>query len=173
MSDQGWERTPRWFRLFPRGLQQTGEAGINGTATVELAVLLPFLFTLGFGMFEFGHLVFQYHLISAGVRDAARYLAGNPQGVNDPDAAAKNIAMCGTANTCGASRVPWWNNADSIRIDRFTFANNDGDYRGGAQIMTVRVSTSVSYGALGFLEFLNLGPITLTASYEERMYQNR
>jgi hypothetical protein len=145
---------------------------IDGTATVELAVLLPFLFTLGFGTFEFGHLVYQYHLIGAGVRDAARYLAGNPQGVNDPDAAARNIAMCGTADTCGAFRVPWWNSADTIRIDRFALAN-DGDYRGGAQIMTVRVSTSVSYGALGFLEFLNLDPITLTASHEERVYQNR
>jgi hypothetical protein len=149
----------------------------RGTATLELAVILPFLMTLGFGTYEFGNLIYNYHLITAGVRDASRYLAGNPQGVADPIAAAKNIAIRGTIDANGAFRIPWWNDANTISIDYSLVPNDDGSdgrlYRGGDTVATITVSALVPYHQLGFLEFLSLGPITLKASHEERAYQNR
>jgi Flp pilus assembly protein TadG len=152
-----------------------GDTG--GTATLELAVILPFLMTLGFGTYEFGNLIYNYHLITAGVRDASRYLAGNPQGVSDAIAAAKNIAIRGTIDSNGTFRIPWWNDANTISIDYSLIPNDDGLdgrlYRGGDTVTTITVTATVPYHQLGFLEFLSLGPITLKASHEERAYQNR
>jgi Flp pilus assembly protein TadG len=153
------------------------DRGTEGTSTLEVAVLLPFLMSLGFGAYEFGNLVYNYHLIAAGVRDASRYLAGNPQGVTDPAGAAKSIAMRGTADTSGKLRVSWWNDANTISIGYSAAANDDGSgnkaYRGSNTITMITVSASIPYQSLGLLEFFDLGPITLTASHEERMYQTR
>jgi Flp pilus assembly protein TadG len=149
----------------------------DGTAALELTVLLPFLFALSFGVFEFGHLIYQYHLMTSGVRDAARYLSGNPyrdESGGGPsaaaEAAARNIAMRGTADASGDYRISWWNDANTINIA--TDTGNDTGYRGGA-VTIIKVRTSVPYQSLGFLEFLGIEPITLTASHEERMYQSR
>jgi hypothetical protein len=142
----------------------------RGTATLELAVILPFLMTLGFGTYEFGNLIYNYHLITAGVRDASRYLAGNPQ-VSDSIEAAKNIAMRGTVGSNGELRIPWWNDAGTITIVSEDHSADGTPYRGGGTTITVKAD--VPYHQLGFLEFLGLGPITLTASHEERSYTYR
>src|SRR5262249_62412600 len=47
----------------------------DGSAMVESAVLLPLLFALLFGVYEFSWFFYQQHLAAIGVRDAARYLA--------------------------------------------------------------------------------------------------
>ena len=47
----------------------------DGSALVEGAVLVPLLFVLLFGVYEFSWFFYQQHLVSTGVRDAARYLA--------------------------------------------------------------------------------------------------
>lgn len=143
----------------------------DGTSVIELAVLLPFLFTLGLGMFEFGNLIYRYHLIAAGVRDAARYAAGLPQGTKDTEA--KNIAVWGLTTAIGSKRVPWWNTSTvTVAYRNVSNADVSGNklYRGGANITMVTVSTSVPYQSLGFLSTLGLGPITLRARHEERLY---
>ena len=53
-------------------------ANQRGVATLELAVVLPVLLTMGLGALEFGNLIYQDHLVTNGVRDASRYLAGLP-----------------------------------------------------------------------------------------------
>ena len=47
----------------------------EGSALIEGAIILPVLFILVFGVFEFSWLICQQHLISTGIRDAARYIA--------------------------------------------------------------------------------------------------
>ena len=47
----------------------------DGSALVEGAVLVPLLFVLLFGVYEFSWFFYQQHLVSTGIRDAARYLA--------------------------------------------------------------------------------------------------
>src|SRR5436853_625422 len=65
----------------------------EGSALLEGTVMVPFLCVLVFGALEFSRYFYQQHLISTGVRDAARFLARTP----DPTAgtwqdAAKNLA---------------------------------------------------------------------------------
>lgn len=142
---------------------------------LELAAILPFLFVLVLGVFEFGNLLYKYHLLTVGVRDASRYLAGVP--INSTtEAAAKNIATRGTADTSGTPRLsgsPDWAATD-VTVSVANISNDDGTgnklYRGGATIPLVTVSTSYAYQPLGFLGFLNLGTINLTASHQERAY---
>jgi Flp pilus assembly protein TadG len=47
----------------------------RGSALLEGTVLTPFLCVLLFGVYEFSNFFYQQHLVSTGVRDAARYLA--------------------------------------------------------------------------------------------------
>jgi Flp pilus assembly protein TadG len=158
-----WKR-----RCRERGLTADQE----GNAILELAIVLPVLFTIGLGVIEFGNLIYQYHLIWVGVRDAARYLSGLPAdlpAVNQT--AARNIATTGVISG-GTNRISWWTPADVV-ITPTTVVNDDGFgnklYRGQANITMVTVSTSVTYQSLGFLNYLGLGPITLSAQHEERI----
>ncbi len=160
----GMRNFQRQARLFAKDKR--------GTALLELAVILPVLFTIGLGVFEFGNLIYNLHLINVGVRDAARYAAGLPQG--SADAAAKNIALRGVVSG-GTYRVSWWNNANTMIAIAYPTTPNPvvggaQTYRGPDPIVKVRVTASVPYQALGFLGYLSLGSITLAASHEERHF---
>ena len=143
----------------------------RGTSTLELGIVLPVLFTIGLGMFEFGNLIYSLHLITAGVRDAARYASGLPQGT--ADTAAKNIAMKGVTSG-GSYRFSWWNNPNMVTVSYRnvpnTLISGIKSYRAGDNVVMVTVSTDVPYQALGFLGYLSLGSITLHAQHEERLY---
>jgi hypothetical protein len=148
----------------------------RGTSLIETALALPFLLVLGLGIFEFGNLLYNYHLISTGVRDAARYLARFDHTVAlSKEAQAEQLAVTGSI-TGGSPRVSWWSTSDvavgyvpaggiSNPIDPNT---GERPYRGGDTIWIVRVSTNVPYGGLGFLGYLGLGTITFSLSHEER-----
>lgn len=157
----------------------SGLAGdIRGASLLEGAILLPFLFTLGLGMFEFGNLLYQYQLVMSGVRDAGRYLArvdvtaGTPR--TTAEANAKNLALTGTVDGSGAARVSWWNAADitvTYPTTNNPIINTDTGartYRGGPLITEIRVSTTATYGSFGFLSYVGLGPITFTLEHRER-----
>jgi Flp pilus assembly protein TadG len=77
----------------------------KGSALLEGTILTPFLFILVFGVVEFSYYFYQQHVVSSGVRDAARYLA-RVQDPNDPSAQtiAKNLAATGSP-TGGADRT--------------------------------------------------------------------
>ena len=153
----------------------------RGAAILEMAVILPVLLTIGLGVFEFGNLIYRYHLITVGVRDGARYIAGLPQAddsgnslVAGNETAAKNIAIYGTTGT-STPRVSWWNDPTTMIAINYTNVPNDNGsgvklYRGGANIVLVTMSTNVEYQPLGFLGFLGLGTITLHAQHEERLF---
>jgi Flp pilus assembly protein TadG len=144
----------------------------RGASLIETALVLPFLLTLGLGVFEFGNLLYKYHLIATGVRDAARYLArfDNPA---SKETEAKQLAVTGSI-TGGSPRVVWWSTSQ-VAVN-YTNVPNDPDpvtgerpYRGGNTITIVRVSTSVPYGGIGFLSFLGLGStINFSLFHEER-----
>ena len=71
-------------------------------------------------------------------------------------------------------RISFWTNPGTITITNPTVANTVvgglKSYRGPDPIVMVRVQAIVPYTALGFLGFLGLGPITLTATHEERLF---
>src|SRR3954447_20592055 len=92
----------------------------EGSVLVEATILMPFLVTLMFGLFEFSWYFQKQQLVESGVRDAARYLARTAPETTPPTdpcslttpvdfkARAKNIAVTGAATTGGTPRVPGW-----------------------------------------------------------------
>jgi Flp pilus assembly protein TadG len=151
----------------------------SGLSVIELAVVLPVLLTIGLGVMEFGNLIYRQHLIINGVRDAARYASGLPYDADDTaqtdniTLAAQNIATTGTI-AGGTARISWWGSGTvSVTYDTIdngpTSCGSSRCYRPISDIPVVTVSTSVDYVPLGFLGFLGLDEITLTASHQERV----
>jgi Flp pilus assembly protein TadG len=136
-------------------------------------VLTPVLFVLLFGVYEFSWYFYRQHVISTGVRDAARYLARTS--VNDPclssanQTVAKNIATL--AN--GSARVAGWNASNvSIActpITKFACgANTPCVLNSGPNVYIVTVSTTYTPATLGFFEFLGFTAPSIAVSHQER-----
>ena len=152
-----------------RSLWHDGE----GTALVEGAIILPVLFCLVFGVFEFSWLFYQKHLILTGVRDAARYIA---RSTNPNDTMvkldAKALATTGAIDG-NIARVRGWTSDDvDITYSFFNNGTNDhglSNFRGGAVIENVTVSTNFTVPPLGFFDILRLTPPILNVSHQERV----
>ncbi len=161
----------------------------KGAVLIEMTVVTPFLFLLAFGIFEFGNALYKHHVITTGIRDAARYLARYPG--PDPDdlcvgkptageAAARQIAVRGTPDGSGDLRVSWWDVLDAggnqtIDIDYDTFDNRVDPVSGVRpysdcdDIHTIRVTTSVDFQYVGLGFFNSLLPtLNFSMSHEER-----
>jgi len=146
----------------------------QGAALIEAAVVFPFLFILAFGSFEFSNIIYAHHLMTTGIRDAARYLART----DDPSAhqaTAQNIATIGTVSGDGRRRVSWWAPSDVV-VNVTTVPNPVVDvatgerrYRGGANIQIVEVRTDMSYPGMGTLALIGLDAISFRVSHTERV----
>jgi len=145
----------------------------DGSALVEATIIIPVLLILVFGVFEFSALFWQQQLVSAGVRDAARYLARsvNPS-ASVAETAAENLAVTGSIFG-GTPRAPGWSASDvsvSFKtIENSAGANARGSYRGPDVIQIVTVSTSYTHSSLGFLEYLGLPNPVIHVSHSERI----
>jgi Flp pilus assembly protein TadG len=151
----------------------------EGSALVEGAILVPVLFVLLFGVYEFSWFFYQQHLVSVGLRDAARYLAraSSPCEPASPiwaaeEANAKNLAATGSING-GAVRVKGWT-AGMVtplctQIDNPVGADGLSTYRGADVIYVVTVSTRFTDPSLGFFGFLGLRPPVISVSHSERV----
>jgi TadE-like protein len=152
---------------------------LDGSALVEGAIVVPVLFALVLGVYEFSWFFYQQHLISTGLRDAARYIARSvplcdptTPGWSIVEANAKNLAT-GGAITGGAPRVKGWSAA--MVTSRCTLIDNRGSgggagpYRGGPAISVVTVSTRFPDPSLGFFRIIGLRPPVISASHSERV----
>jgi hypothetical protein len=153
----------------------------DGAALLEFTVIFPFLLVLGFGIFEFSSMLYQYHLITGGVRDAGRFAAGLPIPAavdqtetcdvdapqSTPVGCAKLLAVTGQLAAVDApKRVEWWD-VDDITV---TYPELDlPDLRGGKPHKVV-VFTEVTYDDIGLLSALGIGDIPIATSHEERHY---
>jgi hypothetical protein len=164
---------------FRRTLTSELQDDEHGSALVEGAVLVPMLFVLLFGVYEFSWFVYQQHVISTGLRDAARYLARVADGCNvlspvwsGEEAHAKNLATTGSING-GSERVRGWTpemvTSRCTAFENRTGADGLGLYRGGSAIQVVTVSTRFAEPALGFLALLRLPPPIISVSHSERV----
>jgi hypothetical protein len=145
----------------------------EGSALVEGSIILPVLFILVFGVFEFSWAICQQHLILTGISDAARYIARSTI-PNDPTIkkVAKNLATTGSVDG-DTPRVKGWT-VDDIDIS-YTFINNPTgengltNFRGGQVIESVTVSTTFTVPSLGFFGILHISPPILNVSHQERI----
>jgi predicted ribosomally synthesized peptide with SipW-like signal peptide len=144
---------------------------------VEFTLLLPILFGLSLGVIELGRVLQHHHAVNKSVRDAARYLARVPAvcpsgpGVGSVESSADattavNLAMTGVASG-GSSTLSYWTDPATVSPSVSCLDNSGGAFRGAAALPVVEVTAAVSYEPLGFLGFLGLPPITLTASHQE------
>jgi Flp pilus assembly protein TadG len=145
----------------------------EGSALIESALVVPILCTLVFGVFEFSWLFYQQHLISTGIRDAARYIArtANPNDVTI-QMGAKTLATTGAIDGNTARVNGWWMRDVDITytsVDNPMHVNGLTAFRGGAVIQRVTVSTTFTVPSLGFFGFLGLKPPAFTVSHQERV----
>jgi hypothetical protein len=146
----------------------------EGTAFVEGAIIVPVLFMLMLGVFEFSRLIYQQHLVSTGIRDAAHYIARSAH-PDDPmiQRGAKNLAITGGFEGAPTPRVSGWGirdiNITVVSIANPTAADGLTRFRGGPAIRVVTVSTVFTVPALGFFDVLGLKPPTFSVSHQERV----
>ncbi|KQU97051.1 hypothetical protein ASD12_21765 [Mesorhizobium sp. Root102] len=148
----------------------------RGAMLVEMTLITPLMIALSAGVFEFGTIIHRKLLIEVGLQDAARYMARCTTGFATVNCTttAQNIAKYGTP-TAGTLRVADWGTDEPVVISTYDTTNavdpDTGlqDYRGtGATVRTIRVTTTYAYGATSLLSYIGIGPITITASHEER-----
>jgi hypothetical protein len=152
----------------------------NGSALVESAVLVPLLFALLFGVYEFSWFFYQQHLAAIGVREAARYLARVSNPCDERSAAwpieqanARTLATTGSVRG-NSARVKGWTAA--MVVLRCTAINNPAGptglraYRSGGEVVyVITASTSFVDPSLGFFAFLHLAPPVISVSHSERV----
>ena len=141
-----------------------------GLAAIEFALILPVLLILGFGVIDFGRVLFQYDTLTKSTRNATRYLAAV---VRPPAAAfatdanyttaadsavnnARNLALCGTIAACGSSTLVSGLTASNITIDYPASVGNITYVR----VLVSNYSTSYVTNVLGVSK--NLGTISVT-----------
>lgn len=151
----------------------------KGSALVEGAILVPVLIVLLFGVFEFSWFFYQQHVISTGIRDAARYLARSPNPC-DPGspvwevalANAKNIAASGLIGG-GPARVKGWSAATVVvrcsEVDNSPPARGQSPFRGGEVVYVVTVATKFTDPSLGLFGVLGLPKPIISISHSERV----
>jgi len=150
----------------------------DGSALLEGAVVVPFLFSLVLGTLEFSFFFYQQHLVSTGVRDAARYLARTDPTVVANQTIAINLATTGTPAGGSARRVHGFDPGD-VSVTFTTVANAiDGSthlrpYReavgecgGPDAIRIIHVTGSFTYAPLGFLGWATAP--TISVAHAER-----
>lgn len=146
-----------------------------------MSLVAPLLIVLSAGVFEFSNAMHTRLLLEAGVEDAARYIARcdhSPAVKADCEKAAKNLAVSGTVDGTGDSRVnscdPAW--ATGAVTPTYTdYDAIDPDTGGrtylsvGDTVYVVNVSTTCSYVGTGLLAYLGFSPLSLSVSHEERV----
>jgi Flp pilus assembly protein TadG len=146
----------------------------EGSVLIEATVLVPVLFTLMYGLFEFSWYFQKQQLVEIGIRDAARYLArvnagnndGNPCNNTTSVAQAQNIAVTGVTSG-GTARVSGWT-VGNVTITCPGFDNSGGSYSGASTIYLVTATTSFTDPAFGFFGILGFSTPNLSASHTER-----
>jgi Flp pilus assembly protein TadG len=165
--------------LAPLRIVRSLKRDRQGSALVEGAILVPVLIVLMFGVFEFSWFFYQQHVISTGIRDAARYLARSPDPC-DPGspvwgvalANAKNLAASGSIEG-GPARVKGWSAATVVarcsEVDNSPPARGQSRYRGGSIVYVVTVSTKFTDPSLGLFGVLGLPKPTISILHSERV----
>lgn len=141
---------------------------------VELAIILPLLLAIAFGLAEIGRaLLFEHHLLRH-VEAAARYLGRSYQGLA---ADCSENAGWATASTTATNLAVYGNEAgsglplfDGLDANAISIAVNAGTVPGGGSACVIRVSASVAYpGIFGAtIPLLGIAQPTLNAQSEER-----
>jgi hypothetical protein len=134
----------------------------NGTAAVEMAIVVPLLLVLGFGSVDLGNYFLSEHVVDKAVRDASRFAARLPLADyasctvptgGTAEQQTQRVARFGDPGGSGNQRLAGWS-ADSmtsitIACDTTSSWAAGGiytDFPNGAPVVTV--SATVPYNSL-------------------------
>lgn len=116
----------------------------SGSVIVEMALLLPLLILLLFGVMELGRAIYQYNALAKAVRDSARYLSQFAPGNDATTLAARSMVVCGATDCSGKTPlVPGMSLSHVSVRDRITDAgshNLQSTGRGTLNLVRVEVS---------------------------------
>lgn len=148
-----------------------------GAAMVEFAILLPLMIVLVFGITEMGRAIYQQNTLSKAVASGARYMSRSSQSVNadcSPGAAwssstanAANLVAYGNQAGSGSALLP------DLDAGDVSFTLEQRTVTGGDDACVIIATASVDFNAIfgdTIVPFLDLGPITLSATVEERYH---
>jgi Flp pilus assembly protein TadG len=167
------------IKVFVEREKKALAADEEGSALLEGAIIIPALCVILFGIYEFSWFFYQRHVISTGLRDAARYAARLPSSCNPSSsewpaiqAFAKNLATTGSIDG-GALRVSGWTSA-AVQLDCRTIGNSTERagvraYRGGSMVHVMTASTRFREPTLGLFGFLGLPAPIISVSHSERV----
>lgn len=78
----------------------------GGVAMIELAIVLPLLLAICFGITEFGRAIYTYNTLAKSARDASRYLSTQTAGNTAAWRTARNLVAYGNPAGSGSPLVP-------------------------------------------------------------------
>lgn len=165
----------------------------RGAALLEMAMLLPLLIILFFGVVEFGRALLQVNTLTKAVTTGARYVARAPEAVTETVDSGGNITGCATGpnwsvvtdqaklliekDDRGAGNVilPALDAPGAIvfrvpRLESLSVALSSGGTT-TVSACVIEVLAAAQFAALSgdsLVPFFQVGPITLNAQAEER-----
>ena len=163
--------------MYRSNFTNSGSVRQRGAAMVEFALILPVLIVLVFGITELGRAIYQQNSLSKSVASGVRFLA-RYNGLLDLDDCSQTAAW-GTATGYAANLVATGKESGAadallpglVAAD-VTFsldpANSNDDI--GCVIQGQATVAFVSIFGDSVVPLLNLGPLNLTATSEERYH---
>lgn len=152
----------------------------NGAAIVEFTLALPFLMLLAAGLSEFGLMLHQQQILSKSVRDGARFvsrayvatascpISTQPEWAQTV-ADAKNIVLRGNLSSSAPLLIAGFNSPSMVAVaDGCVPAGSFISPAGiGNNIPFITITATAPYAGTGFLGFLGLSNVSLTATHQE------
>lgn len=144
-----------------------------GAAAAEFAIALPLLLAMALGAAEVGRLLYQHHIVTKAVNDAAHYAARLQDctwAVSNATLNTTTINLVKSGNPSGAPfLLPQWSSVTATAsVSTKNFDNSAGTYRGGPSLPIVVVTAAVPASS-AILSALGLGgSLTFRVQHEER-----
>lgn len=126
----------------------------RGVAAVELALLLPVLLFIVFGITEFGRALYAYNTLVKNTRDAARYYAAQQAG-NPPakETEIKNMAVYGSTTNTGSPLAPGLTTTMVTLCDSVSCPGTHQS-QGAAPVVNLVTVTITGYSFQSFVPFV-------------------
>lgn len=142
----------------------------RAVATVEAAIVMPFVLVLGLGTIEFGWLMSQIESVQTGLRDAVRYVSRSQISVDINYAGSLPAAV----STAASSMMSETYERNGITSGQSSFAlvteaNTGGVlYRGGTNVYSILGTADFMPASAGLLALVNITLPRITLRYEVR-----
>jgi hypothetical protein len=138
-----------------------------GVAAIEMALLLPLLILLLFGVTEFGRATYQYNALAKSVRDSARYLSQFAPGDGVRSLEARSMVLCGAVDCSNRTPLVPGMTLSYVRVrDRISDPgayNLQSTGRGTVNLVRVEVSGFTFRSlATGYVPNMTFAPISAT-----------